>query len=115
MKVLISYETALARHPERVTEIMAKHAKTRGKDKDQDPRHFTWSYNWGVFCEPVRLYTKPDGTFGFQEPTPVEKRISGIELLATKGRRWARSSELIKDSLPPEVLAWHEKNGRNQQ
>jgi hypothetical protein len=104
----ISYETALARHPAQVAEVMAKHAKTRGKDKDCDPTHFTWEYSWGVWGKSCSFVDILSG----QEPETrtLEERLTSIALHATKGRRWAKAT--IPAPVPPEVLAWCEEQSK---
>jgi hypothetical protein len=109
MNTPISYDEALKRHPVQVAEIMAKHAKTRGKDKDVDPTHFTWEYSWGISIQGFSFADLLSGKDQEPETRTLEERIGSVTLMATKGRRWAGNETPIKAPLPPEVLAWHNR------
>lgn len=104
--VTISYETALARHPAEVKAIMAKHAKTRGKDRDIDPTHFTWEYSWGVWGRSFSFADILNGKGQEPDIRTFEERLTGIALVCTKGRRWATAT--VPAPVPPEVIAWCE-------
>lgn len=103
-KVTIPYETVLARHPAEVKAIMAKHGKTRGKDKDTDPTHFTWEYSWGVWGRSFSFADILAGKGQEPETRTIEERLTGIALVCTKGRRWATAT--VPAPVPPEVIAW---------
>ena len=112
MRVAISYETALARHPAAVAEVLAKLAKSRSKDLDCDPTHFAWAYSWGLSfqcCEWDQLLA---GSYPV-ETRSLEERIGSISLYADKGRKFAYSHDTYDyardgaEALPPEVRAYH--------
>ena len=104
MNTTIKYEVALARHPVQVAEVMAKHAKTRGKDKDIDPTHFTWEYQWGVWGQSFSFAEVLAGKGQEPRTSTFADILTGIALVCTKGRRWATVS--VPAPVPPEVLAW---------
>lgn len=114
MNVVIEYETALARHPAAVAEVMKAIARSRSKDRDCDPTHFQWTYLW---CLSVQSFSMSDLLAGNlpTETRPLEARICGLSLSAEKGRKYARSETVYDytrdgaEALPPEVRAYHEK------
>ena len=112
MRVAISYETALARHPNEVAAVMALLAKSRSKDLDCDPTHFAWAYSWGLSFQCFTLGQLLAGSYPV-ETRSLEERIGSISLYADKGRKYAYSHgtyDYARDgaeALPPEVRAYH--------
>lgn len=112
MRVAISYETALARHPAAVAEVLAILAKSRSKDSDCDPTHFAWAYSWGLSFQCATLGELLAGR-KLSETRSLEERVGSISLYADKGRKYAYSHgtyDYARDgaeALPPEVRAYH--------
>lgn len=112
MIVAISYETALARHPAAVAEVLAMLAKSRSKDPDCDPTHFAWTYSWGISGQCISLGELLAGRNPV-ETRSLEERIGSVSLYAEKGRKYAysdRTYDYARDgaeALPPEVRAYH--------
>lgn len=112
MRRFISYETALARHPAAVAEVLAMLAKSRSKDPDCDPTHFAWSYSWGISFQCSSLNELLAGR-AFAETRSLEERVGSVSLYAEKGRKYAYSHgayDYARDgaeALPLEVWAYH--------
>ena len=112
MIVAISYETALARHPAAVAEVLAMLRKSRSKDLDCDPTHFAWTYSWGISGQCISLGELLAGRNPV-ETRSLEERIGSVSLYAEKGRKYAysdRTYDYARDgaeALPPEVRAYH--------
>jgi hypothetical protein len=114
VKAEIPYETALARHPREVAEVMANLAKSRSKDPDCDPTHFVWTYSWGISVRSGSLADLLKGAFP-TETRSLEERIGSITLCADKGRKYSYSRDAYNytrdgaAALPPEVRAYHKE------
>lgn len=112
MNITITYETALARHPMQVAEILKDLAKSRSKDKDMDPTHYKWEYSWCISVKSCSFADILSGKGQEPETRTLEERIGFVSLYATKGRKYGCAATGIKDPLPPEVLAWHEEQSK---
>jgi hypothetical protein len=110
----ITYETALERHPVQVAEILKDLAKSRSKDRDLDPTHFTWTYNWGISVQGCSLADLLSGNGPKPETRTLAERIGGVTLRADKGRKGTYAPTTIT-VLPPEVLAYHEEASKPRQ
>lgn len=47
-EVVVSYEEALARHPDGVASILKQVRSGKAKDKDRDATTWKWTYSWGT-------------------------------------------------------------------
>jgi len=102
MRLEIPYEEALKRHPIQVAETMKMLGKSKSRDKDVDPTHYIWVYDWGVWGKACSLADILSGNVQ-EETRTMEERICGISLFATKGRKYGASDTPILP-VPQEVL-----------
>ena len=76
MKLPLSYEDALAKHPDEVAEVIAQMRKSRSKFRNSDPSAWKWSYDWGERIEGGAMSAAD--LFKPQKPKPVlslEERV----------------------------------------
>ena len=84
MYLEITYETAMARHPGLVAEIMALLAKGKSKERGSAPESLTWGYSWGLSFRSVTLGQMLKGDQPTEDRT-LDERIHCV-LVARKGR-----------------------------
>ena len=84
MYLEIPYETALARHPELVAEVMATLAKGKSREKGSPPESLTWGYYWGVTVQSLSFAQMIRGEVPV-ETRSLEQRTS-CALKGSKGR-----------------------------
>ena len=51
MKITLSYQEALAKHPEAVAQVLAKQASSRGKLRNTAPEQLPWSYSHSLVVQ----------------------------------------------------------------
>lgn len=132
MDVTVTYEEALARHPDAVRAITTKIKKGKSKEKDSDPATWDWSYSWGTMVEGSTSLA--DLLSGKHEPWHVKqarmtldervadevRRSKPVHLVAaTKPRHKTRGYETLdKDYFPPEaeksIRAGHRERMRDE-
>lgn len=123
MKIDITFEQALERHPKAVEQVIKKLRSGKSKHKDDDPSTLNWHYSYGIavqgysFAEVLAGKPQEDQS---KEPDTAEgivedqlNRVAGLVLTADKGRWWAGGVQL-GDYRPPEMKEQFLKHAQEQ-
>lgn len=112
MQISVPYKEMLKRHPKQVEEVLNKLSKSKSKDKDLDPNNYTWEYFWAISVLPINIQTLLETGKFTADNRLLEERIVGLEIRATKERKWARCLTEITP-IPQEVFDYHMKGQTN--